>query len=323
MSKYQYSKLVMEKYLRRSFYDAVLELYETDQGTRIISVSLEGHLSLVVNRDESFIIKLNEVAQRADDREEQLSKIKEEEKTSDESGVKEEDEEILRQKYPVKKEEEFLQSTSCQQEIPSSDLDPEVLIEYENVASKISNVSNQCEQENETKEIEKADNFLELDKSKYDSLITENKDQKEIFPLDKHVDGSDDLENNNQTILDHQSQCLSEEATANSLQDKIDTTGNVNTEENICFLPTAKIDEFKRKLDSEGDQFSLSEKKKKKQRTSSVEEFIEEVKNLEVKNEVPVVSSGDDGTSGLQLLPHTGETLHKTQIVMTFVKTFY
>ncbi|CAG5121146.1 unnamed protein product [Candidula unifasciata] len=102
MSRYQFSKLVMEKCLRRSFYDAVLELYETVQGTRIISVSLEGNLSLVVNKDEKFIIKLNEIAQRADDREDHQPGIKAATEMKVEGGVS---------KYIVK-EEEFLSSTS-------------------------------------------------------------------------------------------------------------------------------------------------------------------------------------------------------------------
>ena len=73
----------MEKYLRRSFYDAVLELYESNQGTRIVSVSLEGHLSLIVNKEENFNIKLNEVAQRADDQDEVIKKLKKEYKTDE------------------------------------------------------------------------------------------------------------------------------------------------------------------------------------------------------------------------------------------------
>ncbi|XP_046551393.1 uncharacterized protein LOC124261116 [Haliotis rubra] len=65
MARFDFSRSVMEKILRRAFLDGVIELYENSPDGRIHSVALEGTLSLTINKTDSFNIKLYEIAQRA------------------------------------------------------------------------------------------------------------------------------------------------------------------------------------------------------------------------------------------------------------------
>lgn len=67
MGRFQSCKGVVERALRRAFYDGVLELYEGSLSERVTCVALEGSLALTINRSETLVIKLNEVAQRADE----------------------------------------------------------------------------------------------------------------------------------------------------------------------------------------------------------------------------------------------------------------
>ena len=68
MGRFHSCKPVVERALRRSFYDAVLELYEGHGSSdTVTAVSLEGTLTLTINKAETLTIRLNEVAQRAEE----------------------------------------------------------------------------------------------------------------------------------------------------------------------------------------------------------------------------------------------------------------
>ncbi|XP_076460476.1 uncharacterized protein LOC143293472 [Babylonia areolata] len=68
MGRFQSCKVVVERSLRRAFYDGVLELYEGHGSSdTVTAVSLEGTLTLTINRAETLHIRLNEVAQRAEE----------------------------------------------------------------------------------------------------------------------------------------------------------------------------------------------------------------------------------------------------------------
>ncbi|XP_005091093.1 transcription factor E4F1 [Aplysia californica] len=307
MSKYQYSKLVMEKYLRRSFYDAVLELYETAQGTRIISVSLEGNLSLVVNKDENFIIKLNEVAQRADDREEHHQKFKEEENSS---GVKLEEELPYQDRYVVKKEEEFFQSASSHQS--SSSLDTEAMMNFENATQK--EPDKFASQTEDIGTVAKTDNFLDMQKNKYIEGVDDKAvEYKESDSYDKSSEGESDSEEEDiEAPMMYQSQSgMLGDMSQNVTHGKVDSENTASEE--ICFLPVGQVDEFKRKAelnemnDQEESDAAGKKSPRKRRKTSSLEGDEEGIKNGDKeKNTASGTSSSDDGNNGgLQLLPHT------------------
>lgn len=68
MGRFQSCKGVVERALRRAFYDGVLELYEGHGSTdTVTAVTLEGMLTLTINKAETLVIRLNEVAQRAEE----------------------------------------------------------------------------------------------------------------------------------------------------------------------------------------------------------------------------------------------------------------
>lgn len=68
MGRFQSCKGVVERALRRAFYDGVLELYEGHGSTdTVTAVTLEGTLTLTINKAETLTIRLNEVAQRAEE----------------------------------------------------------------------------------------------------------------------------------------------------------------------------------------------------------------------------------------------------------------
>ncbi|KAL8603685.1 hypothetical protein ACOMHN_017182 [Nucella lapillus] len=68
MGRFQSCKAVVERSLRRAFYDGVLELYEGHGSPETVTaVTLEGTLTLTINRAETLLIRLNEVAQRAEE----------------------------------------------------------------------------------------------------------------------------------------------------------------------------------------------------------------------------------------------------------------
>ena len=68
MGRFQSCKGVVERALRRAFYDGVLELYEGHGSTETVTaVTLEGMLTLTINKAETLVIRLNEVAQRAEE----------------------------------------------------------------------------------------------------------------------------------------------------------------------------------------------------------------------------------------------------------------
>ena len=68
MGRFQSCKSVVERALRRAFYDGVLELYEGHGSTdTVTAVTLEGTLTLTINKAETLLIRLNEVAQRAEE----------------------------------------------------------------------------------------------------------------------------------------------------------------------------------------------------------------------------------------------------------------
>ncbi|CAL1537291.1 unnamed protein product, partial [Lymnaea stagnalis] len=287
MSKYQYSKLVMEKFLRRSFYDAVLELYETAQGTRIISVSLEGNLSLVVNKDESFVIKLNEIAQRADDREDHQQRYKDMGEMKLEESM---------DRYVVKKEE-YQPHTA--ESVPSS------------LANEIINLDPVA------KESEKHVQGITLDPNKMDTSYDDLKN--------KYSDGSDDKLNESKGESDSYEKSSDGESESdddgdpelpmtfhphamlpveNQHKAEVDTSGG----EDICFLPVGQVDEFKRKLEyKDHEQTELQGKKspRKRRKTASSTDGDDDGMKADDKVGTSTASVDEVGTGGLQLLPHT------------------
>ncbi|XP_013094870.2 zinc finger autosomal protein-like [Biomphalaria glabrata] len=284
MSKYQYSKLIMEKFLRRSFYDAVLELYETAQGTRIISVSLEGNLSLVVNKDEIFTIKLNEIAQRADDREEHQQRYKEMGEMKLEDGM---------DRYVVKKEE-YLPIpvepiSSLGNEVINLDPNPKDVEKYAHL---------------DTSDGGKVDAGYDDPKSKYsephDDKLNESKAESDSF--EKSSDGESESEDDGDSELamtfhPHSMLPLDQQ---NSHKTDLDTSVD-----DIGFLPVGQVDEYKRKLDH--DQADLQGKKspRKRRKTMSSTDGDDEGLKPDDKIGISVGATDDSNTGGLQLLPHT------------------
>lgn len=297
MSKYQYSKLVMEKFLRRSFYDAVLELYETAQGTRIISVSLEGNLSLVVNKDESFIIKLNEIAQRADDREEHHHRQKSVNDMKTEAGS---------ERYLVKKEEEFLPNTSV---INSS---------LGNVVINIDGFTKDNEKFITEVGGEVGKMYFSDVKYKTAGMMDEksNEVKEETDAFEKSSEGEseseDEIDLDIGMVLHRHSLIQSENLQTMPGKAEIENASG----EDICFLPVAQADDFKRKYEfREQEQVELTGKRSpRKKRKPSYNEGDEEGVKVEDRERGGVLSTnGDDGSSGgLQLLPHTGKWLFET-----------
>ena len=90
MGQFEFSKVLMEKILRRAFLDGVIELYENCPYGRIYSVALEGDLSLTINKYETFDIRLFEIAQRAPEKP-HLNKSVKTEASSSKMTVKKED----------------------------------------------------------------------------------------------------------------------------------------------------------------------------------------------------------------------------------------
>ncbi|KAH9520218.1 hypothetical protein Btru_060295 [Bulinus truncatus] len=289
MSKYQYSKLVMEKFLRRSFYDAVLELYETIQGTRIISVSLEGNLSLVVNKDEVFTIKLNEIAQRADDREEHQQRYKD-------MGDMKLEESIDR--YVVKKEEYMPNPVE-----PISSLGNDII--------NLDQIPKDSEKYVHMDSLEggKMDASYDDSKSKYletsDDKLNESKGESDSF--EKSSDGeseSDDEGDSELAMTFHPHGMLPMETQQQNIH-KADMDNNPG--EDICFLPIGQMDEYKRKLDYKDELSDLQGKKSPRKRRKTTSSTDGDDEGMKVDDKIGAsLSSVDDGnTGGLQLLPHT------------------
>ncbi|KAK6185818.1 hypothetical protein SNE40_007966 [Patella caerulea] len=65
MPQYLFTNRLMEKALRRAFLDGVMEIYETLNQPRVYSITLEGSLSLLINKSEKYYIKIQETAERA------------------------------------------------------------------------------------------------------------------------------------------------------------------------------------------------------------------------------------------------------------------
>lgn len=286
MSKYQYSKLVMEKFLRRSFYDAVLELYETDQGTRIISVSLEGNLSLVVNKDESFVIKLNEVAQRADDREEHQQRFKTIGEMKLEGAVS---------RYVVKKELPNISETnfSLGSEVINLDTIPK-------------------DGEKFPMELNPESEKIEFDDQKYkfadgvEDKLNDSKGEGDSF--EKSSEGESDSEEEVDLDVNMAFQRHIGLSTDNPQASKMEVDTSVG--EDICFLPVVQTSDFKRKYEfKEQEQLELLGKKspRKSKKTATIE-LSEEGTKVEDREKAVISSTcSDDGSSGgPQLLPHTG-----------------
>ncbi|BFY97152.1 hypothetical protein BsWGS_00192 [Bradybaena similaris] len=288
MSKYQYSKLVMEKFLRRSFYDAVLELYETAQGTRIISVSLEGNLSLVVNKDESFVIKLNEIAQRADDREEHQQRFKGIDDMKLEGGV---------DRFVVKKEE-FLTHTS----------ETNFGLGNEVINLDVTGLPKESEKFALEDHVESGKSSFDDQKYKYaEGVIEKLNDSK--GESEKSSEGESDSDDETEADIGMTFQrhtvMTSENQQVTLGKTEIDSSSGYD----IPFLPVSQVEEFKRKYEfKEQEQLELCEKKpsRKKRKMSSVE-GDEDIVKVEDREKAGMSStSGDDGSSGgLQLLPHT------------------
>ena len=295
--KFQFSKLIMEKFLRRSFYDAVLRLYETAHGARIISVSLEGHLSLVVNKNENFVIKLNEIAQRADDAEDphqhRLTKFvnfKPEESTDS---------------YFVKKEDDF----DTVPAVTASSAHSEVVVNLDDHLKEdeklISNMKVTTEENQFVNSSERLNYFTQQDVPG-----VKGTEQKESIDYKQSESSSADLQQNHhadQSLVSHEGRIV-QESTIPKVD--LDSSGA----EDICFLPVGQVDGEKRKLefDYQG-QGQVIEKKmsQKRRKLSAFPDMGEEgsaVKSEEKEKEEPVAAeAGDVNANSLQLLPHTGE----------------
>ena len=308
MSKYQNSKLVMEKFLRRSFYDAVLELYETEQGIRIISVSLEGHLSLVVNKDENFSIKLNEVAQRADDSDEN-HKFKNEGAICS-NDVKSE-EQLMQHKcqshryQQIKKEDELYQDDK---DVHQRNVDTGIASEFD--MSEDSSVV--LEPTDCTSVNDKSDNFLEIESSKYLDHGTEKKggenDTEGHSSNNRSKETDSEIVGKNKLLLS--SQQANDATYVSQPESKVQILADHSISGDTNYLFDGQADDGKRKIDHV-EQAGVSGKRspRKKQRTFSMEEFENENEiNDKGKLNTPASPNIDDGAAGgLQLLPHTGQ----------------
>ncbi|BFZ01952.1 hypothetical protein BsWGS_04991 [Bradybaena similaris] len=281
MSRHQFSKLVMEKCLRRSFYDAVLELYETSQGTRIISVSLEGNLTLVVNKDEKFIIKLNEIAQRADDREDIQPGVKTTSDVKVEGGVS---------KYVVKKEEFLSHTSSLVNEVVRPGNAPK-----HNDKFAIEAI------------IENGKPYFNEQKYKFGDMVEEklndSKGESDSFGKlsDMETDSEEDVDSDVSTVF---------QVTAAASETHAMLSGKVEVEpasvDDICFLPVGKVDGYKRKYEYNQDHLERKSSKKKS-RMPPTEGDDPEHRAGDIER-TPAMSSlhGDDGRPcSPQLLPHT------------------
>lgn len=298
MSRHQFSKLVMEKCLRRSFYDAVLELYETSQGTRIISVSLEGNLTLVVNKDDKFIIKLNEIAQRADDREDIQPGVKTTNDVKVEGGVS---------KYVVKKEEFLSHSSSLLNEV----------IRPAHSSSLVNEVIRPCNAPKHNDKfaveaiVESSKPYFSEQKYKFGDTVEEklndSKGESDSFGKlsDMGTDSEEDADSDVSTVF---------QVTAATGETHAMLSGKVEVEpasvEDICFLPVGKVDGYKRKYEYSQDHLEVNGRKscKKKSGMPTTEGDDPGHRAGDIER-TPAMSSlhGDEGRPcSPQLLPHTG-----------------
>ncbi|KAK6185819.1 hypothetical protein SNE40_007967 [Patella caerulea] len=72
MPQFTFTNRLMEKALRKAFLDGVMEIYESSHEPRIYSITLEGSLSLLINKSEKYYIKIQETAERAKNVEQSL-----------------------------------------------------------------------------------------------------------------------------------------------------------------------------------------------------------------------------------------------------------
>ncbi|GFO14675.1 Zinc finger protein [Plakobranchus ocellatus] len=293
--KFQFSKLIMEKFLRRSFYDAVLRLYETAHGARIISVSLEGHLSLVVNKNENFVIKLNEIAQRADDREDphqnRLTKVinfKAEESTDT---------------YFSKKEDDFEDVPI----VPTSNDRGEVVINLDDHLNESDKLMGNGHAE--LQDVQYTNTNQRMNYYAPDELGPKSNDQKPDIDFRHTSNGQLETDQNHQTdqtLVCHNQDQAMEQANAQP-KAELDSAGS----EEICFLPIGQLDSEKRKYEFDyQEQGQMIEKKspQKRRKISSVTEAGEEGATIKIEGKEKDVASeenGDVNANSLQLLPHT------------------
>ncbi|RUS91758.1 hypothetical protein EGW08_000466 [Elysia chlorotica] len=306
--KFQFSKLIMEKFLRRSFYDAVLRLYETAHGARIISVSLEGHLSLVVNKNENFVIKLNEIAQRADDGEDphqqRLAKFINFKPDDNTEGyfMKKEDENT--ESYFVKKDDDFpalltMHSAGDRSEVVVN-LDDHLKIKDGEKFSVM------------TEESQNMNNSSRLScHIQQDELGQKTSEQKESFNYKQLDNGATGSQLNHQHDQNAGGHSEAERILQDGTVPKPEPDGCGPTE--ICFLPVGQVNGEKRKLelDYHGQVQACDKKSPEKKRKlmsfpDPEEESVPPIKAEDkVKEELSATGTSDVNANSLQLLPHT------------------
>ncbi|GFR71430.1 zinc finger protein [Elysia marginata] len=298
--KFQFSKLIMEKFLRRSFYDAVLRLYETAHGARIISVSLEGHLSLVVNKNENFVIKLNEIAQRADDGEDphqnRIAKF-------------------INFKPDENAEEYFIKQEDDSQAVPSVQTSinrNEVIVnlddhmkEDKKITANVKVTAGEAQYVITNQRLD----YVPVTPQEATSLNLKTNQQRESITY-KQSDSSELTDSQQTHPIDHSA--IIQDGRTGQEDNVLKTEPSDSTAEEICFLPVAQVEGDKRKLefDYQGHAGVGKRSPHKRRKLSSFPELAEEG-TLPVKSEdkekegTPATESSDVNANSLQLLPHT------------------